>query len=227
MIIASNWFVSGLYLLVRMTIGHSFNNNLIMYDPSALNECQLNDWKHKTLVAWMGITLFMVAPLIINIVSYTLIIKKLSSERMKSINSVTILTRSILICALFTLSWMPSVIIGDILQMNDRFGWQIVGKWFFYLNCLTDPILYAFSSKPISACLQKLQVFKSTSSLSLSRGPEIVKTLRRLSNMNKVHPSQQSCRVRFSVNQSICEEDNVCSNVIRSSETSLPTVYSD
>ena len=214
-----------------MSIGHSFNQNLIVYDPSSLNECKLNDWKHKTLVAWMGITLFMITPLIINIVSYTLIIKKLSSDRMKSINSVTILTRSILICTLFTLSWMPSVIIGDILQMNERFGWQIVGKWFFYLNCLTDPILYAFSSKPISACLQKLQLVKSGSSLSISRGSrsslEIVNKIRRLSNLNKVYPVQQTCRMRFSVGESICEDQENTSTSLRSPLESLPTIYSD
>ena len=175
----------------------------------------------------MGITFFMIAPLVINIISYTLIIKKVSSERLKSINSVTILTRSILICTLFTLSWMPSVIIGDILQIKS-FGWQIVGRWFFYLNCLTDPILYAFSSKPISACLNKFQVFKSSSSLSLSGSSlEIVSRIRRLSTLNRVHPSQQTCstRTRFSVGSAVCLEEDV--SRLRQPRMSLPTIYSD
>lgn len=214
-----------------MSIGHSYNPNLIMFEPSALNNCWLDELRHKTLVAWMGITFFMIAPLVINIVSYTLIIKKVSSERLKSINSVTILTRSILICTLFTLSWMPSVIIGDILQI-DSFGWQIVGKWFFYLNCLTDPILYAFSSKPISACLNKLQVFKSTSSLSLSRGSslELVSRIRRLSTLNRVHPATQTCRTRtrFSIGAAgaVCVEESMSGSVIKP-RMSLPTIYSD
>lgn len=204
-IIASNWFISGLYLLLRMTVGYSYNSDLIAYNPSFLNGCTIGGGAHQTAMSWLGIVLFMVAPLLINIVSYTLIIRKVSSDRMKSINSVTILTRSILICTLFTLSWMPSIIIEDIVQTN-KFKWTIVGKWFFYLNCLTDPILYAFSSKPINVCLTRLNIFSNSSSIS-GQSMDFVSRVRRLSSLNKVYPElynrKQSGGYRVSAGQGL------------------------
>ena len=175
----------------------------------------------------------MIGPLLANIVSYSLIINKLRQERMRSISSVTIMTRSLLICTLFTLSWMPSVVVVDILQSEDKFGNMIVGKWFFYLNCLTDPILYAFSSKPITACLKRLKIAQTSqlSQLTISvRQSQFLNSLRRGSSSKKLKfgtKRSNSDTIELapklrSIKQGVCLQKTGSVNSF-SSNTSLPS----
>ena len=127
----------------------------------------------ETLFSWLGNIVFMILPLVCNIVAYSCIIAKLRRDKMninsRSINSVTILVKSILICTVFTISWMPSIILDDVLFKTDNFAISMIYKVFFYINCLTDPILYSLSTKPITACLTKMRVFGTRTSISVSQ----------------------------------------------------------
>ena len=63
--------------------------------------------------------------------------------------------RAVLICVCFTLSWLPFVIFFDILNwVSCRHYWYMA----LYLNCLSDPILYAFTTGLIRARLEQIKV---------------------------------------------------------------------
>ena len=170
-----NWFLSGLYLSVMMLVAHlQMPHNLIVYREGSLPDCIFEDnWTMETLFSWLGNIVFMILPLVCNIVAYWCIIARIRRDKMnincRSINSVTILVKSILICTVFTISWMPSIILDDVLFKTDNFAISMIYKVFFYINCLTDPILYSLSTKPITAVLTKMKVVTTRTSISVSQ----------------------------------------------------------
>ena len=137
----------------------SINETLIDYMPDCNTDCKIADWSYKEYFTWAGTIIFMVTPLVINLIGYSLIIRRLNRDKKRrSRNNLIILIRAILICVIFTLSWVPSVIISDILKMDQEINLWILGKFFFYINCLSDPILYTFSNNVISGCLDRFIV---------------------------------------------------------------------
>ena len=99
---------------------------------------------------------FFFTPLIINIVAYTLIVLSLNKSKQKSINPKLILIKAILINCTFTMSWLPYVFVTDIAGVINKASIAVV-RVFMYVNSLTDPILYAFSSRAIKLCLLRME----------------------------------------------------------------------
>ena len=99
---------------------------------------------------------FFFTPLFINIVAYTQIVLSLNKSKQKSINPKLILIKAILINCTFTLSWLPYVFVADIAEVENKASIAVV-RIFMYVNSLTDPILYAFSSRAIKLCLHRME----------------------------------------------------------------------
>ena len=117
--------------------------------------------------------LFAICPLALNMSAYSLILYKLYAVRSERARVVSF--RAFLICGTFTLSWLPFVVLYDILQLTSIVQYLHA---FLYLNCLTDPALYAFSSRIIKHRLDQLKRAKSRIRSRISNAMLIGPTLR-------------------------------------------------
>lgn len=84
--------------------------------------------------------IFCVIPLVVNVSVYAIILYKLYLVRSVRVRMVSL--RAILICAIFTATWLPCLILYDIQGRSELYN---VYHMTLYLNCLTDPVLYMFA----------------------------------------------------------------------------------
>ena len=71
--------------------------------------------------------------------------------------------RAIVIIAVLTISWLPGVVTGFVLHIQGT-TLNLICRMFFYMNSLTDPILYALSSHVMLGVLGVRRVERSTAS---------------------------------------------------------------
>ena len=138
--------------------------NVIDYDQAG-HQCMFNfrDKKEvKQQISLASTLLFALIPLLINMLTYSVILYKLYKVRSARVRMVSL--RACLICITFTLSWLPCFILYDILGIYEL---RKVYHMALYLNCLTDPVLYAFTSKIIK---KKLSQVKRTNFRFRNRG---------------------------------------------------------
>ena len=111
----------------------------------------------KTLVY----LLFMIAPLMFNLTAYVLIVLYLKKHpRLRYLSPRLILIKAVLINITFTLSWLPYATTHDVISLSEHMTSMsdhvimAVSRVLLYLHCLTNPLLYAFSSVAIKGCLR-------------------------------------------------------------------------
>ena len=98
---------------------------------------------------------FLAAPFVLNVLAYTAIVRRLfnksrtTSKKIVSRPSMDprmIMIRALMINITFTLPWLPFLVVTE----GDTSGYHStkhdVVQSLLYLNCLTDPLLYSFSS---------------------------------------------------------------------------------
>ena len=130
--------------------------NFINYDDEG-HHCMFNyenKRKLKQRLSLASTIIFALIPLLINIATYSLILYKLYKVRSAKVRMISM--RAILICVTFTLSWLPCFILYDLMGRRDL---RTIYHSVLFINCLTDPILYAFTSRIIK---KKLSVVKRT-----------------------------------------------------------------
>eukprot|EP00116_Pleurobrachia_bachei_P011429 sb/3471691/ len=126
---------------------------MIVYNRS-LSTCLFDTSNFsRQMFSKISSAVFALCPLLLNSVSYSLILKRLRKKRNDCVRMISI--RAVLICVCFTMSWLPFVILYDILNLvGFRHYWYMA----LYLNCLSDPILYAFTTGLIRARLEQIKV---------------------------------------------------------------------
>ena len=98
--------------------------------------------------------LFMILPLIFNLSAYSLIIMYLQRHpRLRYLSPRLILIKAVLINITFTASWLPYVTTCEMIRLSDHVIMSVT-RVMLYLHCLTNPLLYAFSSVAIKSCLR-------------------------------------------------------------------------
>eukprot|EP00116_Pleurobrachia_bachei_P006738 sb/3467000/ len=114
-------------------------------------DCSMNDeWNADFFLNYFIAGVFYIAPLIFNVVSYAMIIWRLS--RRKNIRLTMLSIRSFLVCLFFTVCWVP---IFAFHMANVSTGHMWLAQIFMYTNALIDPLLYAFSLKALKPCLKR------------------------------------------------------------------------
>ena len=120
------------------------------------------DTKSSYYIAFKSLVyvLFMIIPLIFNLTAYVLIILYLKKHpRLRYLSPRLILIKAVLINITFTVSWLPYATTSDVIRLSDhvaRTSDQVIvaaSRVLLYLHCLTNPLLYAFSSVAIKSCL--------------------------------------------------------------------------
>ena len=143
--IISFWIFGVVYTGIAKLYQHLKGRTFHQFDPEA-RECYFDCSYHKTLLYFLNLALSRIAPLFFNIVVYSLVIYVIRTRNIfKSKKSYEILVRAILICITFTMSWLPGEIVHGIGE-KDKEILQIT-QFCFYINCLTDPLLYTCTSK--------------------------------------------------------------------------------
>lgn len=130
--------------------------NFIDYDNEG-HHCMFNyenKRKLKQRLSLASTIIFALIPLLINIVTYSLILYKLYKVRSAKVRMIS--QRAILICVTFTLSWLPCFILYDLMGRGDL---RTIYHSILFINCLTDPVLYAFTSRIIK---KKLSLVRRT-----------------------------------------------------------------
>ena len=127
---------------------------------SEYSYCYLGDW--GTVFIYFLAAFFYILPLLINVVSYSAIILELRNRRSSSRN-LQISLRAIVVCVVFTVSWVPHFTfhLTSKLRTDPHIMW--VSQVFLYLNAITDPLLYCFSLSAIKPCISKIRGRNSAS----------------------------------------------------------------
>jgi len=190
-----NWLIPSLFLLFLIILScfynavtniggqplHIFNESL-----SSHGNCWFkfgDETKNTTLslsiYELLSALLFMILPLIFNIVGYYRIIHKLNKMKGLRSSSLAILIRAVFICIVFTLRWVPQCVHDFECDVRGRNGtiadskhyckpdsdWSATAKVCIFISCLLDPIVYLTSPAPILRCLGK-KIKLSTKMLS-------------------------------------------------------------
>ena len=150
------WILPFIYLSAMLiffyTSEHDSNINLVNYNET-LRSCRIGNWC-KNLFRIVDAVQFL--ELLINTVAYALILIKLHQRKRRSRKNLKILLRAIIIVFFFTLSWLPFFIASTI-QTVETSSWGLFAQLFYYINCLTDPVLYTCVSPVISMLLKRLK----------------------------------------------------------------------
>lgn len=96
-----------------------------------------------------------------NLTAYVLIVLYLKKRpRLRYLSPRLILIKAVLINITFTLSWLPYATTHDVITLTEHMDSMsdhvimAVSRGMLYLHCLTNPLLYAFSSVAIKGCLR-------------------------------------------------------------------------
>ena len=158
-LIAGCWIAAALFLLYLTSEVIAYQpvikfGNLIDYDKEG-QQCMFNYRNKKGQRQRISLTstiLFALIPLLINLLTYSVILYKLYKVRSARVRMISL--RACLICVTFTLSWLPCFILYDLM---GRYELRKFYHMALFLNCFTDPVLYAFTSKIIK---KKLSVVR-------------------------------------------------------------------
>ena len=143
--IISFWVFGVAYTGIVKLYQHVKGRTLHQFDYEA-RECYFDCSYHKTLLYYTNLTLSRVLPLLFNIIVYGLVIYVIRTRNIfKSKKSYEILVRALLICITFSMSWLPGEIVYG-MGVKDKEILQIT-QFCFYINCLSDPLLYTCTSK--------------------------------------------------------------------------------
>ena len=115
--------------------------------------CRFDTW--GDIFIYFLASFFYILPLLFNMISYSAIIRQLRNRRPSSRN-LLISLRAILVCVVFTMSWVPHFTFHVTHLADQHFMW--VCQVFMYLNAITDPLLYVFSPNAIKPCINKIRV---------------------------------------------------------------------
>ena len=141
-------------ILIFFCSTHSIDAKPVMYYDST-QSCTFGDWYFDNLAHIIDSVMFL--EFFINIVAYTLILTKLHKRKRRSLKNLKILLRAIIIVVFFTLSWLPWVVVITVLNGKVGTSWMMFAQMFFYINCLTDPVLYTCASPVILKLLKRLK----------------------------------------------------------------------
>ena len=121
---------------------------------------------------------FCITPLVYNIISFSFIISflKKKAKRERSSGYVITIVKAILTTFFFTISWIPAfctvVILDDLLTLT--LGQNLILTHFFYLNTITDPLVYLIPNAAIRRVLLKVYQIKSMTT-SVARPTSVVR----------------------------------------------------
>ena len=129
------------------------SGTLTIYDP-VYTECSLRRCDQLESCIPFFITLdilTMAIPLIFNVVSYTLIVKKLSDC---SMNTKIIVAKAILTSLMFSFAWLPFFIVFRIMDEGSDHIYRMVTTTLL-VNTITTPILNITPNHVIAKCLTR------------------------------------------------------------------------
>ena len=135
----------------------------------------------------------MLTPMVVNIITYSAISIVIKKRKMNSVNNVRILARGLIVVVVFTLSWLPSIIFGRFMGVRGA-EFNLYLQLCFYINTLTDPILYTVASPIIVMVYKrvKTQVEESTMPNLVARMSAVSETLGTLDLFRRRTRDEQS-----------------------------------
>ena len=115
-------------------------------------KCHAANWFRKTFFYHFPTAICGLFALVFSIVCYIAICHRLYNSKHRCRKTIKILIRSVLLCLIFAISFLPAFIIVDVLENHLDCYKSMCVKTLLYLNTLTDPVLYVFSGSAMSLC---------------------------------------------------------------------------